>query len=464
MNSSHPATNRLHFGRTVLVASLLFGLFFGAGNLIFPVELGRSAQGATPAATAGFLVTAVGLPMLGIVASALSGSASVLEMTSRVGRRYAVAFTAVLYLTIGPLFAIPRTATVSYEVGLAGSLPAGSRSLWLLGFTLVFFALTGLAALRPGRLIDWVGRYLTPVFLVLLAALLVAAVVRPMGPTSGDAPAAAYARHAATQGFLDGYNTMDALASLAFAVAIIEAVRRMGVTTPGRIAAETARASVLAAAAMALIYGALAYVGATSMRVSRADNGGGVLADVSRHYFGPAGQVLIAAIVLAACLKTAIGLVTSCAEMFSQMWPRALSYRGWVIAFTLVSATIANLGLAAIIRVSLPVLMFLYPLAITAIILGLLTPWLAHRPLVHRVTTAFVAVAACFDLVGAMPAGMPGRAALVGFAGRVLPGYALGFGWVVPALLGLVVGLVLSGRGRGGSAAQGAGSTSAGEV
>lgn len=228
--SASPAPDRPLARREILlVASLLFGLFFGAGNLIFPVELGRAAQGATPWATAGFLVTAVGLPVLGIVASALSGSRSVLEMASPVGRRYAVAFTTALYLTIGPLFAIPRTATVSYEVGFAGSVPTGARHGALLAFTLVFFAVTGVAALRPGRLVDWVGRYLTPVFLVLLGALLVAAVVRPMGPASGASPTAAYDGHPATQGFLDGYSTMDALGSLAFAVAVIEAVRRLGV-------------------------------------------------------------------------------------------------------------------------------------------------------------------------------------------------------------------------------------------
>ena len=169
---------RLRPGQTLLLASLVFGLFFGAGNLIFPAGLGRDAGTAVTPATLGFLVTAVGLPVLGIVASAVTGARSVREMTAPVSRRFAVAFTCLLYLTIGPLFAIPRTATVSYEIGVAPL--AGDGGLRLLGFTAAFFAVAAVAAFRPGRLMEWVGRYLTPAFLVLLGALVAAAVVAPM--------------------------------------------------------------------------------------------------------------------------------------------------------------------------------------------------------------------------------------------------------------------------------------------
>lgn len=430
--------------RTLLVGLLLFGLFFGAGNLIFPVELGRLAGGRTPAATAGFLVTAVGLPILGVVASAVSGCSSVREMVSGVSRRYAVVFTAALYLTIGPLFAIPRTATVSYEIGIAPLVGSQYRGVALAVFTVVFFGLTLAAALRPGRLVDWVGRYLTPLFLVLLAVLVAACIVRPM--RSGPAPAAQppYTGQAWAQGLLDGYNTMDALASLAFAIVIIDAVRRLGVTSPRAIASQTARSGLIAAVCLGLVYVSLAWVGATSgTAVPDADNGGAVLAGVARHQYGRAGQLLIAAIVLVACLKTAIGLVVACAEMFAQMVGHG-SVRGWVVGFTLVSAVIANAGLAPIIAWSLPVLMFLYPLAVTAIILGLLSPVLGGRRLPQQLMTLFVALAALVDLVRALPVQPPGGHALVGTARHLLPGLDSGFGWVIPGLLGLGMGWVIS--------------------
>ncbi|MGN7234333.1 branched-chain amino acid transport system II carrier protein [Micrococcus luteus] len=431
---------RLRPGQTLLLASLVFGLFFGAGNLIFPAGLGRDAGAAVTPATLGFLVTAVGLPVLGIVASAVTGARSVREMTAPVSRRFAVAFTCLLYLTIGPLFAIPRTATVSYEIGVAPL--AGDGGLRLLGFTAAFFAVAAVAAFRPGRLMEWVGRYLTPAFLVLLGALVAAAVVAPMSTGALPSPTPAYADGAFVRGLLDGYATMDALASLAFAVVIVDAARRLGVTGPRRMAVELGKAGLVGGAAMAVVYASLAYVGATSHGAfAQATNGGDVLARSASHFFGTAGAYLIAAIVFVACLKTCIGLIVACAEMFAEMFPG--SYRLWAGLFLVVSFALANLGLEAIIAWSVPVLMFLYPIAVVVILLGLAWAWVRDRPAVARWVVACTGLAASFDLLGALPEALattPPVTALTGLAGRVLPGYAVGFGWVVPALVGLVVG------------------------
>ena len=433
---------RLRPGQTLLLASLVFGLFFGAGNLIFPAGLGRDAGAAVTPATLGFLVTAVGLPVLGIVASAVTGARSVREMTAPVSRRFAVAFTCLLYLTIGPLFAIPRTATVSYEIGVAPL--AGDGGLRLLGFTAAFFAVAAVAAFRPGRLMEWVGRYLTPAFLVLLGALVAAAVVAPMSTGALPSPTPAYADGALVRGLLDGYATMDALASLAFAVVIVDAARRLGVTGPRRMAVELGKAGLLGGAAMTVVYASLAYVGATSHGAfAQATNGGDVLARSASHFFGTAGAYLIAAIVFVACLKTCIGLIVACAEMFAEMFPG--SYRLWAGLFLVVSFALANLGLEAIIAWSVPVLMFLYPIAVVVILLGLAWAWVRGRPAVARWVVACTGLAAFFDLLGALPEALattPPVTALTGLAGRVLPGYAVGFGWVVPALVGLVVGTV----------------------
>ncbi|GMA38818.1 branched-chain amino acid transport system II carrier protein [Mobilicoccus caccae] len=456
--------SRLRPSQTLLLGSLVFGLFFGAGNLIFPAQLGREAGQAVLAACAGFLITAVGLPVLGVVASAVSGSRSVHAMVDPVSRRYALFFTCALYLTIGPLFAIPRTATVSFEVGVRPLVGEGGP--WLLLFSLAFFAVTAAVALRPGRLMDWIGRYLTPIFLVLLSALVVAALVRPMTTEPLAAPVDRYAGHALSAGLIDGYNTMDALASLAFAIVIVDAARRLGVNTPRRLAVELGKAGVVGGLGMAVVYAALAYIGATSVgAVPEADNGGVLLAATSRHYFGAAGQYLIAAIVLVACLKTSIGLIAACARMFSELGRlrsaagdsptdgsvAERSYVPWALGFVLVSFAIANAGLETIIGVSLPVLMFLYPLAIVTIVFGLGWSRARRHLVVVRCTLAFTALAAFFDLLAALPEGLattPVVTALTGAAGRVLPGFEVGFGWVVPALVGFAVGVALDAAGR----------------
>ncbi len=438
---------KLDVRSNLLIGSLLFGLFFGAGNLIFPVHLGQLAGENTLSATIGFLLTGVGLPIIGVVASALSRSESLYEMAKPVSKTYGILFTCALYLTIGPLFAIPRTATVAFEVGLTAFVTEANLPLALFVFSLLFFAATLFYALRPGRILDWVGRYLTPAFVGLLSILIIATVVRPMGnpvnyPALGD-----YATQPLFTGIIDGYNTMDALASLAFAIIIISNIEKLGVTDPKRKAIETLKSGIVCLVGMGVIYSALAYMGATSLgSVESGANGGIILASVSKHYFGLFGQVLLAAIVLVACLKTAIGLITACGQMFSEMFPNSLSYNQYAIAFTFVSFAIANFGLETIIQLSLPVLMFLYPLAIVLIILSLLNPVIKKQKTVYQWTIGLTVFAALFDFINALPKSIKEKGVLseiIQVATYYLPGFENGFGWILPSIFGFIVGVIM---------------------
>ena len=431
----------------LLIGSLLFGLFFGAGNLIFPVHLGQLAGANTLSATIGFLLTGVGLPIIGVVASALSRSESLYEMAKPVSKTYGIFFTCALYLTIGPLFAIPRTATVAFEVGLTAFVTEANLPLALFVFSLLFFAATLFYALRPGRILDWVGRYLTPAFVGLLSILIIATVVRPMGNPVNYPALGNYSMQPLFTGIIDGYNTMDALASLAFAIIIIANIEKLGVTDPKRKAIETLKSGIVCLVGMGVIYSALAYMGATSLgSVEDGANGGIILASVSKHYFGLFGQVLLAAIVLVACLKTAIGLITACGQMFSEMFPNSLSYNQYAIAFTFVSFAIANFGLETIIQLSLPVLMFLYPLAIVLIILSLLNPVIKKQKTVYQWTIGLTVFAALFDFINALPKSVKEKGVLseiIQVATYYLPGFENGFGWILPSIFGFIVGVIM---------------------
>jgi len=438
---------RLSLKQNLLIGSLLFGLFFGAGNLIFPVLMGQLAGENTVIATIGFLITGVGLPMLGVMASALSESDSLYDMCLPISHAYSIFFTCALYLTIGPLFAIPRTATVAFEVGLRPFMQEELLRIGLLIFSSIFFIITLYFSLRPGRILDWVGKYLTPIFLILLSVLLIATFVKPMGTINQFAPEGSYIDRALFTGLLEGYNTMDALASLAFAIIIISNIKELGVTSPRRIAIETGKSGLVSVIAMATIYAALAYLGVTSLgSVSRADNGGIILSLVSNHYFGFVGQILLAGIVGFACLKTAIGLITACSSMFSEMFPNSISYNNYAKIFTLFSFIIANFGLTNIIQLSIPVLMFLYPLAVNIIILGLVNPLIKKEGAVYRWSTAFVFIAAIFDFFKALPEPLKSNEAvakIVDFAHLYIPGFDYGFGWVLPGLIGFMVGILI---------------------
>ncbi len=430
------------------VASMLFGMFFGAGNLIFPVHMGQMAGANAWPAVIGFLVTGVGLPLLGVAALGISRSSGLFELGSRIGRPYSMFFTCLLYLTIGPFFAIPRCATTSFTVGLEQALPqGGNAALYLLIFSVLFFALALFFSLRPGKILVWVGKVLNPTFLLFLGILIVVAMCSPSAAVRSVVPEGAYASQPFFTGFLEGYNTMDALASLAFGIVVVQVIRGLGVTEPDAVAGSTVRAGIFSCLLMAVIYVAVTIVGVQSRGLFETSaNGGIALAQIAQHYLGGAGLLILAATVTLACLKTSVGLITSCAETFAELFPKGPSYRVWAVLFSLISLLFANFGLSSIIRYSVPVLMFLYPLAITLIALSLCGRFFRYDRAVFVWTTALTLVGALYDFFAALPAPLLTACRLDGILAvlrETLPLAKLGLFWVLPALLGLAIGLAV---------------------
>ena len=438
---------KLSIKEYIYVASMLFGLFFGAGNLIFPIHLGQLAGSHIWIAVAGLLITAVGMPLMSVAALGISRSDGLFALSGKVARPYAYFFTCLLYLTIGPFFAIPRCATTSFTVGLEQVLPEGHARLFLLLFTLLFFVAALLFSLFPGKILTWVGKILNPCFLVFLGILVTVALVRPAAAIGEVAPQGDYAAQPFFAGFLEGYNTMDVLAGLAFGIVVVQVIRGLGVENEDAVAGTTVRAGVFSCLLMGLIYVAVALVGVQSRGVfETSENGGIAFAQIARHYLGYPGLIILAATVTLACLKTAVGLITSCAETFKTMFPKGPSYRVWAIVFSTVSFLFANFGLSTIIEFSIPVLMFLYPLAITLAVLALFGRFFGHDRAMYVSVTAFTLVAAVYDLLRTLPEGLRTACHLDGFlkaVGTVLPLSGLGLGWVCPALLGAVVGLIV---------------------
>lgn len=429
------------------IASMLFGLFFGAGNLIFPIYMGQMAGRNIIPAAAGFLITGVGLPLLGIIAMGISRSNGLSDMADHVSHWYSIAFTSVLYLTIGPFFAIPRTATVPFAVGIEPLAGNQARMQALLAiFSFLFFAAVLFFSLRPSKILVWVGKILNPLFLVLLGILVIAAFIHPMGKISSIEPSEAYAHGSFFKGFMEGYNTMDALASLAFGIVIINVIRNLGVEKPEHIAADTVKSGILSMTLMAAIYIAIIITGAQSRGITGVcSNGGTAFSVVADHYFGKTGAILLALIITFACLKTAIGLITSCSETFVSMTNGRFSYRACAVTFVVISFATANLGLSRIIEYSIPVLMLLYPLVITLILLSIFGKSFGYSPAIYRPVTFFTFCAALIDFVNALPVNLQhtlhtGYA--VSFAKDYLPLFSIGLGWILPAVAGLMFGII----------------------
>ncbi|MFD2130587.1 branched-chain amino acid transport system II carrier protein [Pseudogracilibacillus auburnensis] len=434
--------NKLTFSSHVAIGSMLFALFFGAGNLIFPAQLGQYAGTNIWPAVIGFLITGVGLPLLGILAMGFSGSKNLQELSSRVHPIYGVFFTALLYLTIGPFFAAPRTGTVAYEVGIAPFIGEGNEKIGLLIFSIIFFAIAFLFSMFPAKLVDNVGKILAPALVVLLAVLLLAAVFNPMGAI--QSPEEAYQSGAFVKGFLEGYNTMDALASLVFGIIIITVIRSMGVTAKGQIFTEAAKSGIIAIILLGVIYVGIGFLGATSTSVLGIfDTGGPVLSGAAGHYFGTFGNVMLAVVIILACLTTAIGLITANAEYFNTLFP-SISYKALVVFFSLLTFIIANFGLANIITYSIPVLMFLYPLAIVLMLLTFLSPLFNHSQIVYVATIAVTFLISIFDGLKALCSSLEieyfsWMEPVLHFYKTVLPLYNEGLGWLLPAVIVIII-------------------------
>ena len=394
-------------------------MFFGAGNLILPPLLGVQAGQDTLPALIGFLVAGVGLPVLGIVVVALSGTLR--DLASHVHPL----FVALVYLLIGPCLAIPRTASTAFEM-LAPLLPEGlSLELARLVFSVAFFALAFVLAMRPGRLTRLLGRVTGPALIVLIVAVVAAAVASLVGaPALPSEPAVApYSSGAAVQGFLTGYQTMDLLASLTFGLVIATNVRSLGVSDTSGVMREVCRAGAIAGVLMVAVYGGLAAVGfEQSAALAGATNGAEVITASATAHFGMAGTVVVAAIFLLACLNVCIGLISCCGSYFAEELPR-VSYGACALVFAVFSCAVSNLGLDALLQLSGTVLGALYPVAIVIVVLGLIRGRQAASTRLWRWTVCVTAIVSVAETV--RPAlGLP----------AVLPFADMGLGWVVPAL------------------------------
>lgn len=432
------ATGKLTSRQSLFVGVTLFSMFFGAGNLIIPPLLGLQAGEAVVPAMVGFLVTGIGLPMLGIIAVGLAGT--IRDLASRVHPLFAHVFVAANYLAIGPCLAIPRTSSTSFEM-FEPLLPAGlSLEVARLVFSVVFFAVAYLLAMHPSALTRLLGRITGPALIALLVFVIVAALFDPA--SSLEAAHAAYASAPAMSGFLTGYQTMDLLASLTFGIVIATNIRELGVTDDAGLTREVSRAGIFAGVLMGIIYCGLALVGVNIAAVlPGATNGAEILAASAGQHFGTVGTVVVAAIFLLACLNVCIGLISCCGTYFSDEFPR-IPYRVWALGFAVFSCVVSNFGLDAILTFSVPLLNAMYPMAIVLVVMGMLHKVCDGMPAVWPCAvglTAVVSIATSLRDVFFTGAWLPFD---------VLPFADLGMNWIVPALLGALIGVVVSFAGK----------------
>lgn len=428
---------KLTFMEILPIGLMLFASFFGAGNLIFPPALGQSAGVNFLPAAAGFCTTGVGIPLLGIIAIGLLRASNPEALALPVHPKFAKALIVVTVLTIGPFFAIPRTGAVSFDVGILPFISAENYDLGLALYSLFFFVVTYFLSVNPSKIVDWVGKILTPLLLISIAILVVQVFMHPMGEP--QQAGGYYASMPYLKGFQEGYYTMDLLATMLFGTVVIDSIKVRGISEGSVLTRTCIMAGIIAAVLLAAIYFSLTYTGATSVAVfGVSDNGAIALSSIANYYMGTAGNVVLCLMIFFACLTTSIGLTVSAGSYLEQVLKYKMQYQRIAAIICIFSFAVSNIGLTKIISLSVPVLCLLYPIVIVLVMMAFMP---VKRACVYRSTLAFTIVFAIID--GLNAAGVPMKTAEALFK-DVIPFYSAGFGWFVPSIVGFVLGILYS--------------------
>ena len=420
------------------VGFMLFALFLGAGNIIFPPLLGQQAGEHIFISIIGFLVTGVGLPLIAIIAVAKNGG-DLQVLASKVHPIFGIIFTAIVYLSIGPLFAIPRTAAVSYEIGISPFLTDALKDSWipLLVSSIVFFSITLFLAFNPTKIVDRIGKVLTPLLLIIICLLALKSVITPLGPI-GEAQGV-FKTSAFAESFIQGYLTMDVLGALVFGIVIVQALNARGITNNSQQVKIAIFSGIVAAIGLAFVYISLAYIGVTSpSAIGYFNDGGVIIAKSAQALYGQAGSIILSATIILACITTAVGLLSANASFFAKVLP-IMSYQKYLVLFTIFSLVISNIGLEGIITYSLPVLLAIYPIAIVLMVIALFANFFNHDSFVYSlalIATAFVSI---YDGLKELGIEIPAYENALSY----LPMYEQNIGWLVPAIIGFVIGYII---------------------
>ena len=430
--------NNMSLAKVLPIGLMLFSFFFGAGNLIFPPALGQMAGENLPAAIFGFCISGVGLPLLGILAMAILNGDDPNELASPMSPAFGKAITILCALTIGPFFAIPRTCAVSYDTGILLLLPPGWETTGLALYSVFFFGLTYFLSVNPSKIVDNIGKIMSPLLLICLGILIFCVIANPMGDLQ---PANSVYKNAPFfKGFQEGYNTMDLLCTMLYGAATLKAIESQGIKEQSQLTKMCIYAGIIAAICLALIYGALAYAGASSTAaLGIGSNGGQLLNMISVHYMGFPGQVVLALIIFFACITTSIGLTTSISSYFHELSGKQVLYQRFCLYICLFSLVVANFGLNNIIKFSIPVICMLYPIVIAIVILNVGQSIFKRDEAIFRICRTLTTIFAIFD--GLRAGGFDLRS-LDSFLTQYLPFFDVGFGWLLPCFGGIVLGFV----------------------
>ncbi len=421
--------NKKTFSDVIVVGFALFAMFFGAGNLIFPPSIGLIAGDKWIIALIGFILTGIGMPLLGIIAVSKNGG-SMEKFAGKVSPTFAKILGSVIMLAIGPLLAIPRTGATTFEMAVKPIFQNANPIV----VSIIFFAITLFFVMSPSKVIDNIGKVLTPILLVTIGFIIFKGITTPVGDLVVTDLANPFSR-----GFTEGYQTMDALGSIILTSIVIAGLVSKGYTKQKEQMKLTILSGMVAAAGLLLVYSGLMYLGATAVNVFPADvDRTNLVIGITSLLLGDIGKVALGLTVGLASLTTSIGLTATAGEFFSKLSNNRVSYRTVVILTTVFSAIVANAGVETIIKFAVPLLVTVYPVAIVLIILSIFDNFIINRGVYIGAVYGALLVS-LFDALAAIGVNITSVQGIIG----MLPFANEGFSWLVPAVVGALFGAVL---------------------
>lgn len=408
----------------IILGFALFAMFFGAGNLIFPPFLGVISGSNWLIGFGGFILSDVGLALLAIIAAAKCNG-EVDKVLSRSGKKLGIMLGSAIMICLGPLLAIPRTAATTFEMGISPLFDGFSPVL----FSIIFFAMTFILTIKPSKVVDVIGQFLTPALLIALGVLIVMGIISPLGEMSLNT----ISENLFAEGVKQGYQTMDALGAVALSTVIISSLSNKGYKNENQKIKLTLKAGIVAAIGLILVYGGLTYLGATVSTMYGQDVVQTTLiVEITESLLGKPGKVILAIIVMLACLTTAIGLTSATAQFFEKTTNGKLKYELIVTIVCIFSAIVSNFGVNTIIKFSAPILDIIYPATIILVIMTLFGDKIKNN-------NAFKGATYMALLVSVITVANNMKLINIAFINK-LPFSSLGFNWILPVLIGAIIG------------------------
>ena len=408
----------------IILGFALFAMFFGAGNLIFPPFLGVISGSNWLIGFGGFILSDVGLALLAIIAAAKCNG-EVDKVLSRSGKKLGIMLGSAIMICLGPLLAIPRTAATTFEMGISPLFDGFSPVL----FSIIFFAMTFILTIKPSKVVDVIGQFLTPALLIALGVLIVMGIISPLGEMNTNT----ISENLFAEGVKQGYQTMDALGAVALSTVIISSLSNKGYKNENQKIKLTLKAGIVAAIGLILVYGGLTYLGATVSTMYGQDVVQTTLiVEITESLLGKPGKVILAIIVMLACLTTAIGLTSATAQFFEKTTNGKLKYELIVTIVCIFSAIVSNFGVNTIIKFSAPILDIIYPATIILVIMTLFGDKIKNN-------NAFKGATYMALLVSVITVANNMKLINIAFINK-LPFSSLGFNWILPVLIGAIIG------------------------